>query len=487
MKIIQLISQLADQLMTEKGFVPYFPNEVIQQLSEIIVPAKLQPEDKDLRSLLWSSIDNDDSRDLDQLTYAEKGIDSNTTIWVAIADVDALVKKNTPIDIHAQINTTSVYTPTKIFSMLPEKLSTNLTSLNENEDRCAIIVQMDINDSGEIIKASIFPAMVKNHAKLTYSSIGNWLEGKSDIPTKVKQINGLKEILNLQHEIAQLLKRKRHEAGSLTLDSANVEIRISPQENIQIQSPDHNFAHQLIEEFMIAANQTVANHFNRTKTPSLRRIVRIPKDWDRIVEVAMTYGEKLPKEPNAKALDNFLIERKKIDPISFPDLSLTIIKLLGRGEYVVQNDPQKEIGHFALALPAYTQSTAPNRRFPDLISQRQYKALLKHAEAAYSLDELYLLASHCTQQEDGAMKIERRLNKSAAAALLTSEIGKTYKGIITGANDKGTWVRIIQPPIEGKIVKGYKGLKVGDKVTVRLKQVDVPNGFIDFVVETKKY
>lgn len=484
MKMTQLISLLADQMMVEKGFAPYFSTDAIHQLSEINHPATLQPGDKDLRSLLWISIDNDDSRDLDQLTYAEKDIDSHTIIWVAIADVSSLIKKNTPIDIHAQTNTTSVYTPTKIFPMLPEKLSTNLTSLNENEDRRAIIVQMHINDSGIITESSIFQAIVRNHAKLTYNSIGNWLEGKIDIPIKINQIEGLKEILKLQHNIAQLLKKRRHEAGSLTLYSPNIEVKINSQEQIFIRSPNKNFAHQLIEEFMVAANETVAKHFNQLKIPSLRRVVRIPKDWDRIVEVALSYGEKLPKKPDAKALEAFLLKRKKIDPIAFPDLSLTIIKLLGRGEYVVQNDPQKEIGHFALALPAYTQSTAPNRRFPDLISQRQ---LLHHAETVYSLGELYSLASHCTQQEDGAMKVERRLNKSAAAALLSSEIGKKYKGIITGASSKGTWVRIFQPGIEGKVVKGFNGLKVGDKVTVELKQVDIANGFIDFVIDSKKH
>jgi exoribonuclease-2 len=475
------LAQLANQIMQEKGLQPEFSKEELQQLSQITDPAPISQKYVDLRSLLWCSIDNDDSLDLDQLTYAEKGADQRTTLWIAVADVGALVEKDSPIDIHARINTTSVYTPARIFPMLPEKLSTNLTSLNENEDRVSMVVKVQINQAGDIENSSIFQAIVHNYAKLTYNAVGGWLEGNNAIPDKVKQVAGLEENLKLQHEAAQILKQKRHEEGSLTLESSEAEVKIASDEQIVIQLAAHNFAHQLIEEFMIAANRSMSQQFSEAKIANLRRVVRAPKYWDRIVEIAQTYGEGLPEEPDSKALDAFLIKRKKADPDTFPDLSLTVIKLLGRGEYIVENDPEESIGHFALALSDYTHSTAPNRRFPDLITQRQYKAFLQGGEAPYTLKELYHLATHCSQQEDAAMKVERQINKSAAALLLSSQIGKVFKGIITGAGEKGTWVRIFQPAVEGKIIQGFEKLKVGDKVSVQLKYVDVAKGFIDFV------
>lgn len=481
MQIIDDLTQLANQFMEERGLAADFSKEALEQLSQINSPAPISSNYVDLRSLLFCSIDNDNSLDLDQLTYAEKGPDGITTIWIAIADVDALVKKDSPIDLHAKINTTSVYTPAKIFPMLPVKLSTNLTSLNENEDRVALVVKIQINPSGDILDSSIFQAVVHNHAKLTYHAIGGWLAGTNDLPDAAKQIAGLENILRTQHEVAQILKGKRHEAGSLTLESSAPEVDISDNDQIVIQLEIHNFAHQLIEEFMIAANRATADHFSKGKIASLRRVVRIPKYWDQIREVARKYGETLPQDPDSQALDSFLIKRQKIDPVSFPDLSLTVIKLLGRGEYVVENVSDKPVGHFALALSDYTHSTAPNRRYPDLISQRQYKAFLNGEKFPYTLDELNNLADHCTKQEDAATKVERMAEKSAGAALLSSQIGTVFKGIVTGASSKGTWVRIFKPAVEGKIVRGFHQLKVGDLVTVQLKHVDVAKGFIDFV------
>lgn len=481
MQITVDLAQLAKQVMLEKGLEPEFSKDELQQLSQINNPAPLSSKYVDLRSLLWCSIDNDDSRDLDQLTYAEKGTDGKTTLWIAIADVDALVAKDSSIDMHARINTTSVYTPAKIFPMLPEKLSTNLTSLNEGEDRVAMVVKIQINRTGDIESSSIFQAIVHNYAKLTYNVIGGWLEGKNSFPDNVKQLPGLEKALKIQHEAAQILKKNRHEAGSLTLESSEAEVKITSNDQILVQLAPHNFAQQLIEEFMIAANRSTAQHFRDAKIASLRRVVRIPKYWDRIVEVAKSFGEDLPQQPDSKALDAFLINRQNKDPESFPDLSLTVIKLLGRGEYIVENSKDSPVGHFALALSDYTHSTAPNRRFPDLISQRQYKAFLRSEKAPYTLEELYSLAAHCTQQEDAAMKVERRINKSAAAVLLSSQIGTVFNGIITGASDKGTWVRIFQPAVEGKIVRGFEGLNIGDRVSVQLKHVDITKGFIDFV------
>ncbi len=472
--------QLATQAMIEKGLQPEFSPEELRQLAQINTPAQQRSEYTDLRSLKWCSIDNDDSLDLDQLTYAEKGADGKTTLWIAIADVDALVTKDSPIDVHARINTTSVYTPAKIFAMLPEKLSTNLTSLNENEDRISVVAKIQINQTGDIEDSSIFQAIVHNYAKLTYSAVGGWLGGLNPTPDKVKQVLGLEEVLKTQHEVAQLLRKNRHKAGALTLQSSKAEAKVSSNNQIIIQLPPHNFAHQLIEEFMIAANRAMVHHFTDAKIASLRRVVRIPKYWDRIVEIARSFGENLPAQPDSKALDDFLIGRQKTDPDSFPDLSLTVIKLLGSGEYVVENDKDTPVGHFGLALSDYTHSTAPNRRFPDLISQRQFKAHSRGENNPYTSEELYRLAAHCTHQEDAATKVERQLNKSAAAILLSSQIGTVFKGIITGASSKGTWVRIFQPAVEGKVIKGVENLKIGDKVSVKLTYVDIPKGFIDF-------
>lgn len=481
MGIVVDLAQLAAEIMLERGLQPEYPKEELQQLSEIEYPGPITAKHVDLRSLLWCSIDNDTSRDLDQLTYGEKGADNTFTIWIAVADVDALVKKNSAIDVHAQTNTTSVYTPARIFAMLPEKLSTNLTSLNEKEDRAAVVVKIQFDQEGDIENSSIFQASVRNQAQLAYNSVGDWLAGTNSIPDKIKQIPGLENTLKIQHEAAQILKKKRHEAGSLTLVSPKAEARVTGDNQIVIELSPQNFARQLIEEFMIAANRAMAEHFRDKKITSLRRVVRIPKYWDRIVDVAREYGEELPHEPDSKALDQFLIKRQKADPDTFPDLSLIIIKLLGRGEYIVENYNDSSVGHFALAVSAYTHSTAPNRRFPDLISQRQFKAFFQGEQFPYTAGELAILAAHCTQQEDAATKVERQLNKSAAAVLLSTQIGKTFKGIITGIGENGTWVRILQPAVEGKIIHGFEKLQIGDKVSVQLKYVDIEKGFIDFV------
>ena len=481
MGMINELTILADQVMKERGLLFEFSQEVLTQANETNNPAPLSENYVDLRSLLWCSIDNDDSQDLDQLTYGEKKDKNKHTLWIAIADVTELISKGSPVDIHAQTNTTSVYTPGKIFTMIPEKFSYNLTSLNENEDRVAMVVKIEINENGEIESSSIFQAIVHNYAKLTYNSIGDWLEGKISLPEKVKKIDGLEKVLKTQNEAAQILRKRRHELGSLTLHSSEARVKIKSEDQITIKISPHNLAHQLIEEFMIATNQCMVQHFNDAKIASLRRVVRVPKNWPRIVEVANSFGEQLPEQPNSKALDEFLVKRLKADPDTFPDLSLTIIKLLGRGEYIVENDKDKPVGHFGLAVSNYTHSTAPNRRFPDVITQRQYKAFLRKEKAPYSLEELYHLAKFCTQQEDAATKVERQVNKSAAALVLSPRIGENFKGIITGINDQGIWVRIFEPAVEGKIVKTFEKLHVGDKVTVELKYVNVKKGFIDFI------
>lgn len=474
------LETLAKHVMSDWGLAPEFSVDALEQASEIKAAAPMPNSAEDLRSLLWCSIDNDDSRDLDQLTYAEQGPQDTATVWVAIADVDALVAKNSAIDQHAQINTTSVYTPAKIFPMLPEKLSTNLTSLNEGQDRVAVVTKMEIDSAGKILSSTIFQAEVNNKAKLTYSSVGAWLEGTKEIPEKVAKTVGLEGVLRIQHKIAQQLRVRRHTIGSLTLDASKVEAKVSTTDKILLEVSPHNFAHQLIEEFMIAANISLASHLIKEKIPSLRRVVRVPARWDRIVEIARDLGENLPLEPDSKALDGFLIKRQQEEPETFQDLSLAVIKLLGSGEYVVENVGDTPIGHFGLALSDYTHATAPNRRYPDLISQRQYKAFLRKESPPYSVKELSQLADHCTKQEDAATKVERHMNKSAAATYLSGFIGSVYKGIVTGAGERGTWVRVFNPPVEGKVVKGFKKLDVGDRVSVKLVSVDIARGFIDF-------
>ena len=458
---------------------PEFSSAALEELKKIQQPASKSPITEDLRSLLWCSIDNDDSRDLDQLTFAQKEKDGTTTLWVAIADVDALVPKDSAIDLNAQVNTTSVYTPAKIFPMLPEKLSTDLTSLNENVDRQAVVIKVGMTPDGELIDGKILQGCVRNFAKLTYNGVGAWLNGDGPIPDKVKEVPRLEEVLRFQHETAQILKKRRHSLGSLTLESPEVEAKMRGNE-ILLKPPSHTFADELIEHFMIAANNVMATHLRDAKIPSFRRVVRIPKNWDRIVEIAFSLGDYLPDEPNSKALENFLVRRKELDPESFPDLSLTVIKLLGRGEYVVEIPGDKPIGHFGLALQEYTHSTAPNRRYPDLISQRQYKACASHQQNPYTFAELEILASHCTRQEDAAARVERHMSKVAAAILLSPKVGAYFKAIITGINENGTWVRIFDPPIEGKLTKSSRNLKVGDHLTVQLTSVDIPKGHINF-------
>lgn len=473
------LEKIARRVMLEKGLLPDFSDEAIAETEALQGPAK-DPKAQDLTQLPWCSIDNDDSRDLDQLSHAETLPNGNLCLWVAVADVDALVKKGSALDQYAQTNTTSVYTPAKIFSMLPEKLSTNLTSLNEGEDRLAMVVKMELSSDMTIVKGEIFPALVHNYAQLNYNELGAWLEKKGPFPAKIASVPGLEKALYLQHAATQKLKEKRHEMGSLTLASTDIEAKVK-DDKVDVHLPIHNDANELIEHLMISANNTMAQQFRAGKVASLRRVVRTPKYWERIREVAVAFGEFLPETPDSLALDHFLVKRKAADPENFPDLSLTIIKLLGRGEYVVETGGDTPIGHFGLALREYTHSTAPNRRYPDLIAQRQFKAFFKGEKSPYTLSELQQLAEHCTNQEDAANKVERHMMKSAAALLLLNRRGDSFKGVITGVNEKGTWVRIFNPPAEGRVIRGVSAkTQVGDHVTVRLVSVDVPKGYIDF-------
>jgi len=438
------------------------------------------PEIIDLRDLQWASIDNDDSRDLDQLTVARIAGPDAVTILVAIADVDALVKKDSAIDGHAWTNTTSVYTPAGVFPMLPERLSTDLSSLGENDDRLAVVTEMSISQQGEVVGSQIYRAVVRNHAKLAYDGVGAWLEGRGPAPDKVLKIAGLDQQLRLQDGAAQTLRRQRTARGALRLESLEVRAVFDDGALADLRPDAKNRAKELIEDFMIAANGVAARYLDAMKMPSLRRVLSVPKRWDRIVALAAESGYTLPSRPNPVALDAFLAERRQADPARFPDVSLSVVKLLGSGEYALEVPGEPAEGHFGLAVHDYAHSTAPNRRFPDLVAQRLQKAALAGQPSPYSHDELRTLARHCTEQEDNASKVERQVVKSAAAMLLASRIGARFDAIVTGASDKGTWVRITGPTTEGRVVRGFEGLDVGDRVRVQLVRTDVRRGFIDF-------
>ena len=467
--------------MTEAGFLPDFSVAAHTELQKIqkIDPAVKAP-DKDLRGLFWASIDNDDSLDLDQLTVARALPDKTVGILVAVADVDALVKKGSSIDAHAKQNTTSVYTAGENFPMLPEELSTDLTSLNEMKDRPAMIIDMVISDAGEILKSDIYQALVRNHAKLAYNSTAAWLEGKGPAPEAVGSVRGLADNLRIQDRTAQKLRAVRHLRGALELQTLEARPVFAGEDIKDLQLEEPNRAKELIEDFMIAANDVTARFLQDKKVPSLRRVVRIPKRWDRIVEIAAQHNSKLPAKPDAKALATFLSDQRAVDPLRFPDLSLSVIKLLGSGEYVLELPDEPSPGHFGLAVKDYTHSTAPNRRFPDLITQRILKATLATSPMPYSQGELMELARHCTEREDEANKVERLVAKSAAAMLLSSRTGDLFDALCTGAADKGTWVRIFHPPIEGRLLHGFEGVDVGSRLKVRLIHTDVEKGFIDF-------
>ena len=476
-----ILQSIAHRAMLERDLLPDFSAEALAQLDTIQKPASTDNElIRDQRDLLWASIDNDDSLDLDQLTVAEAMPGGKVKIMVAVADVDSLVKEGSAIDDHAHHNTTSVYTAARIFPMLPEKLSTDLTSLNLNEDRLAFVVEMQIDADGSILNSEIYRALVRNHAKLAYNSIAAWLDGSGTMPQAVSAVPKLEENLRIQDQAAQSMKELRHVHGALSLETIEAKPVFDGDQIRALEIEEKNRAKELIEDFMIAANGTTARFLSAKNSPSIRRVVRTPKRWDRIVEIAAEHKFKLPELPDSKALEEFLVKQKDADPLRFPDLSLTVIKLLGAGEYIAELPEGNVPGHFGLAVKDYAHSTAPNRRYPDLLTQRLLKAVLEEKPVPYRKDELDILATHCTEAEDAANKVERRVGKSAAALLLESRIGEQFDSIVTGASEKGTWVRLLTIPIEGKLVHGFEGMDVGDRTRVQLISVDVERGYIDF-------
>ena len=481
-----ILQRIAQRAMRERGLLPDFSAAALAELDGIRVPASANREPagdpfeiRDLTDLLWASIDNDDSRDLDQLTVAEALPGDKVKVRVAVADVDALVKNGSAIDVHARHNTTSVYTAAKIFPMLPEKLSNDLTSLNFAEKRLAVIVEMVVGADGALLGSDIYRASVSNHAKLAYNSVAAWLERNGDVPGGIAAVDGLTENLRVQDRIAQGLKELRRLHGALGLETIEAKPVFDGDRIRGLEVERKNRAREIIEDFMIAANGVTARYLAARRFPSIRRVVRTPKRWGRIVELAQEHRFRLPGIPDPKALDEFLVKERTTDPLRFPDLSLAVIKLLGAGEYIAEMPGEPAPGHFGLAVKDYAHSTAPNRRYTDLITQRLLKAAMAGRAAPYSFTELDLLARHFTAEEDAANKVERQVGKSAAALLLESRIGEKYDAVVTGASDKGVWARLLAIPVEGRVVRGFEGMDVGDRIRLQLVAVDVERGYID--------
>ena len=476
--------------MRDRGFEPDFSRAAEAQVAALPGPAAPDGR-RDLRDLIWCSIDNDDSRDLDQLSVVRGNSTGEVTVLVAVADVDALVRRDTPVDQHAAHNTTSVYTGAQIFPMLPERLSTDLTSLNEDEDRNAIVVEYVVTADGLVGASDVYEAVVRNRAKLAYPALGAWLEDTGPMPPKIGDVPGLAENLKQQDRAARALKARRHAMGALTLTTIEARPVFEDGTLRDLAESQHNRATELIEDFMIASNGVIARFLEDRGFASLRRVVRTPQKWERIVDLAAQHGSHLPDEPDAVALEEWLLRERASDPQRFPDVSLSVVKLLGRGEYVVERPGGNSTGHFGLAVQDYAHSTAPNRRFPDLVAQRLVRAALRiggsHSphppnppHPPYADAELDAIAQRCTEREDAANKVERLVRKAAAALLLQSRIGERFDAIVTGASEKGTWVRIRRPLVEGRLERGYEGLEVGDRVRVKLVHTDAARGFIDF-------
>ncbi len=477
------LHRIARAAVREAGFEPDFPAEAargLEGLEDVGARAAADPRVRDLRGLLWSSIDNKESRDLDQVEYVERE-GGGYRVRVGIADVDAYVLKDSAVDRHAAANTVSVYTPGHVFPMLPLRLSTDLTSLVEGGDRLAVVMELCVEEGGEVRCELVYRALVHNRAKLDYDSAGAWLEGRGPAPEAFKKVEGLEEQVRLQDEVAHALHGLRRRSGALELEREElVPVLDAEGRVVRLEGRPHDRAQTIIESLMVAANTSMAELLQSKGVPSLRRVVRAPERWPLLVETAASYGETLPPEPDPRALSDFMSKRRAADPGAYAELSLAVLKMMGPGDYLVEAPGLDQEGHFGLAVNDYTHSTAPNRRFPDLVTQRCLKSAADGAPAPYTREELEVIAERCNLMESAARKVERRMRKVAAAALLSARVGETFDAVVTGAKHTGTFARLRHPPADGRIVKGYRGLDVGDRVRVRLLSTNPDRGFIDF-------
>jgi exoribonuclease-2 len=475
------LASAAYQEMLHDGFAPDFPPGTDAQLAAIRSRPAAAPDEslRDLRGLLWSSIDNDNSRDLDQIEFAER-VDNGIKISIGVADVDGSVDRDSPLDRHAQSQTTTVYTAVRIFPMLPEQLSTDLTSLAENEDRAALVIEFVVDGAGCLVSSDIYRALVRNQFQLTYSGTGPWLEGTGPAVPKLAGSAGLQEQLKIQHEAAALLREQRHRLGALNFDRIETEAVMQNGQVQDVTARKKSSADFLIEDFMIAANEVMAKTLGDAGVSSIRRVVKSPERWARIVELAARYNEKLPDQPDSGALDAFLQKRKAADEVHYPDLSLSVMKLMGPGEYTLARAGDSGQGHFGLAAHDYTHSTAPNRRFADLVTQRLIKAVIAKQPPPYSDEDLDAIAQNCTAKENAARKVERAMDKRVAAVAFHNRIGQTFHAVVTGVSPKGVFVRALNPPVDGRLMSGQAGVDVGDQIDVKLLSTDPQRGFIDF-------
>lgn len=478
-----VLAAIARRMAEERGFAPVPPPPVFAELARVTAGPPPENGLADLTGLPWCSIDNDESRDLDQLTVAREDGPDGTTLLVAVADVDQRVAAGGAIDAHAAHNTVSIYTPAVVFPMLPERLSTDLTSLNPHEDRVALVTELAVDPEGAVTASRVFRARVRSHARLAYGEVARWLDGAGRVPAELAAVPGLDRNLRAQEAAAQRLGVHRQENGALEFESVEARFEWMGDALRDLVPARRNRAKEMIENLMIAVNVATAQFLERHGLPSLRRVVRAPRRWDRIVALAAGRGHALPPAPDPRALQRFLRAERRRDPLRFPDLSLSVVKLLGSGEYVLDRAGEEGPGHFGLAVPDYAHSTAPNRRYADLVTHRLVKAVLAGATVPYTEDRLAELARHCTRREDDAGKVERQVKKSAAALLLEGRTGQAFEAIVTGAAAKGTWVRLANPPVEGRVVRGAEGLDVGDRVTVRLVRTDIEQGFIDLAAD----
>jgi len=483
----QSLVNAAEAAMREHGFEPGFSADVMREVRQLADPVDgaLPTDVRDMRKALWSSIDNRESRDLDQIEFAERLNDGSIRIYIGVADVDALVPVGSPADEHAATNTTSVYTGVVTFPMLPERLSTDLSSLNEGEDRLAMVVQFDVGATGELSNTAVYRARVHNYAKLAYDPVGTWLEGKTPAPRAIAASRELEQQVRLQDEAAQRLRKARAAAGALDFESVEATPVVAHGKVVDLAVTNKTRARDLIEDFMVAANQSVARYLLSRGTASLRRVVKEPRRWDRIVALAAEVGDTLPPKPDNVALSEFLARRRAADPEHFPDLSLNIVKLLGPGIYVYERRlGDRRDGHFGLGVAEYVHSTAPNRRFADLVTQRLLRAVLVGDPCPYNDTEMFAIANRCTERGEAARKVERTMRKIAGATMLADRVGDAFAAVVTASSPKGIYARIISPPVEGRIVRGGQGLDVGDTVRLVLVSVDPERGYIDFAHET---